>query len=137
MPYTRSAWTGRVGVRRARVVWASPMRSVAVISRLYPTPYKPRLGAFNEQQFRRLAERYRVSVLVPVPWHEWLQHARKLRPEQRGAIDVHYTGWFFPPKVLRTLYPAYFSLAMLPQLPWLRRLAPDCLLLSWAYPDAV
>lgn len=112
-------------------------RPVAVISRLYPAPHKPHAGAFNQQQFRRLAQRFELSLLVPVPWNEWLRHRSELGPVRRDEIDVHYAGWFFPPRMLRVLYPACFALSLLPELRWLRRFDPACLLASWAYPDAV
>jgi glycosyltransferase involved in cell wall biosynthesis len=110
---------------------------LAIISRLYPLPHRPHACAFNREQFRRLAERYRVSLLVPVPWHEWLMHHEQLVPTRRDGIDIRYAGWVFPPKVGRVLYPACFGLSLLPALPWLREREPACLLMSWAYPDAV
>lgn len=110
---------------------------LAIISRLYPRPDKPHSGAFNRHQFQRLASRYRVSLLVPVPLHERLLHRSQLGPAHDGEIDVRYVGWAFPPRVGRALYPACFALALLPQLGRLRRLAASCLLVSWAYPDAV
>lgn len=110
---------------------------VAIISRLFPLPYKPHAGGFNQRQFAELAQRYRVSLLVPVPFHQWLVHRKQLAPIRRDEIDVRYAGWAFPPKVARALYPACFGLSLLPELARLRRFEPACLLVSWGYPDAV
>ena len=110
---------------------------IAIISRLYPRPYRPHIAAFNRQQFRLLAQRYAVSLLVPVPWDEWLAHRKQLAPARVDGMDIQYAGWIFPPKVGRTLYPACFGASLLPRLPWLRRLDPACVLVSWIYPDAV
>jgi glycosyltransferase involved in cell wall biosynthesis len=110
---------------------------LAIISRLYPRPGKPGSGAFNRHQFQRLAARYDVSLLVPVPLHERVLRRGQLAPARDGEIDVRYRGWAFPPRVGRVLYPACFALSLLPERAWLRRLDPACLLVSWAYPDAV
>jgi glycosyltransferase involved in cell wall biosynthesis len=111
---------------------------LAIISRLYPTPYRPHAASFNRQQFQRLAQRYRVSLLVPIPWNEWLPNrAALIGQHQDGALELRYAGWVFPPKLGRALYPLCFALSMAPELARLRRAAPACLLVSWAYPDAV
>jgi glycosyltransferase involved in cell wall biosynthesis len=111
---------------------------LAIISRLYPTPYRPHSASFNRQQFQRLARRYRVNLLVPIPWNEWLPHRAELRGDHADeAIELRYAGWFFLPKLGRALYPLCFALCMAAELGRLRRAAPACLLVSWAYPDAV
>jgi glycosyltransferase involved in cell wall biosynthesis len=111
---------------------------LAIISRLYPTPYRPHTASFNRQQFQRLARRYRVNLLVPIPWNEWLPHRAELRGERDDdGLTLRYAGWLFPPKLGRALYPLCFALSMVPELGRLRRAAPACLLVSWAYPDAV
>jgi glycosyltransferase involved in cell wall biosynthesis len=110
---------------------------IAIISRLYPRPDKPHTGVFNRLQFQGLSRRYRISLLVPVPLDEWLRHRRLLAPCRDGEIEVRYVGWAFLPKVGRSLYPTYFGLSLLSELSRLRDFDPDCLLVSWAYPDAV
>jgi glycosyltransferase involved in cell wall biosynthesis len=111
---------------------------LAIISRLYPTPYRPHSASFNRQQFQRLARRYRVSLLVPIPWNEWLRHRGALIGERDDdGLELRYAGWLFPPKLGRALYPLCFGLSMAPELGRLRCSAPACLLVSWAYPDAV
>src|SRR5687768_14401834 len=110
---------------------------IAIISRLYPRPDRPHVGVFNRVQFQGLSQRYRISLLVPVPLHEWLLDRKRLAPHRDGEIDVRYVGWVFPPKVGRLLYPACFGLSLLPELSRLRALEPECLLVSWGYPDAV
>lgn len=109
---------------------------MAIICRLYPVPYRPHVCAFNLQQFDRLAARYAISLVVPVPWHEWLVHHKKLAPTRRGSMNIRYAGWLFPPKV-RVVYPTCFGLSLLRTLPWLKAARPSCLLVCFAYPDAV
>jgi len=112
-------------------------RRIAVVSRLYPLPHKPHAAPFNRQQFAHLASRYDVSLLVPVPMHEWLAHRSELQPSKRDGIAIRYAGWLFPPKVGRVLYPAFFGFSMLRELRWIERVDPACVLVGWAYPDAV
>jgi hypothetical protein len=88
---------------------------IAIISRLYPRPYRPHIAAFNQQQFRLLAQRYAVSLLVPVPLHEWVRHRAELGRARVDGMDIQYAGWVFPPKLGRTLYPACFGLSLLPK----------------------
>ena len=54
-----------------------------IVSRLWPRPAKPNAAPFNVQQFRRLAQRYRVSLLVPVPFDEWIRY--RSQPAKSGA----------------------------------------------------
>jgi glycosyltransferase involved in cell wall biosynthesis len=110
---------------------------IAIVSRLYPRPDRPLTGTFNRKQFQGLAERFAVSLVVPVPLHERVLHRRELVPYRDGAIDVRYAAWAFPPRVGRPLYPACFGLSLLPELRRLRAERPVCLLVSWGYPDAV
>lgn len=110
---------------------------IAIVSRLYPVPYEPNRAPFNRTQFKLLAERYDVSLLVPVPWQKWLRHRRQLQPERRDGLDVRYACFVFPPKIGRITYPAWFVLSVLPELRWFAGLRASCLIASWAYPDAV
>ena len=108
-----------------------------IVSRLWPRPAKPNAAPFNVQQFRRLAQRYRVSLLVPVPFDEWIRYRSQLAPTTQDGIEVRYAGWLFPPKIGRAIYPACLALSLLPELPWLKAQRADCLLASFAFPDAV
>lgn len=110
---------------------------LGIVSRLYPLPYRPESGTFNREQFKRLARRYDVSLLVPVPFHEWVRHRKHLGPERRDGIELRYAGWAFPPKVARATYAACFGFSLLPSLRWLVKRSSDCIVVSWAYPDAV
>ncbi len=110
---------------------------LAIIARLYPRPYNPHAGPFNRQQFRRLAQHYRLSLLVPVPWNEWIRHRAELGPTRVDGLRVRYASWWFLPKLASSLYPLWFALSLWPLLRWLRAAEPECLLVSWAYPDAV
>jgi len=110
---------------------------LAIITRLFPAPYKPEAGGFNHEQLRRLVPHYDISVLVPVPFEEWVVHHSELGHRSFDGMRVRYAAWAFPPRVARTLYPACFTASLLPTVRWLRSLDPHCILTSWVYPDAV
>lgn len=116
---------------------ARPRTRVAVISRLYPRPHLPHYAPFNKQYFERLAKRFALDLLVPIPFPEWYRHRDSLVPGTDEGMSVRYTPWVFPPKLGRTLYPSCFALCLLPYLRWLEESRPACLIVSWAYPDAV
>ena len=107
---------------------------ILVLTNLFPTPWDPLRGAFNRQQFERLGQRHDVDVLTAVDFRERLAGVR-------GAVDVpgvrtdHFV--FFYPPLLRSLHAFFWLLSL-----WCQRGRKlrggnyDCLLLSWAYPDA-
>lgn len=109
---------------------------VLVITNLFPTPWDPRRGTFNRQQFQRLARRHAVHVLTAVDFRE------RLGPRQADAnvpgIHTDHFTFYHPPGVGRCLNAVCFFLCAL----WqrgraLRAARYDVLLASWAFPDAV
>jgi len=107
---------------------------ILVLTNLFPTPWDPLRGAFNRQQFERLGERHDVDVLTAVDFRERMAGVR-------GAVDVpglrtdHFV-FVYPPR-LRALHAFFWLLSLLVQRGRkLRAGNYDCLLLSWAYPDA-
>jgi len=108
---------------------------VLVVTNLFPTPWDPRRGTFNRQQFQRLAERHEVDVLTAVDFRERMG-------ERRGSADVpgvraDYFTFYHPPGIGRFLNALCFFACIL----WqrgaeLRRARYDVILASWAYPDA-
>jgi glycosyltransferase involved in cell wall biosynthesis len=108
---------------------------ILIVTNLFPTPWDPRRGTFNRQQFQRLGERHEVDVLTAVDFRERMGG-------ERGEVHVsgvkrdHFT-FYHPPGIGRFLNAFCFFACML----WqrgreLRRARYDVMLASWAYPDA-
>jgi glycosyltransferase involved in cell wall biosynthesis len=108
---------------------------ILVLTNLFPTRWDPLRGAFNRQQFERLGRRHEVHVLAAVDFRERLRGAR-------GEVDVphlhtdHFV-FFYPPRIGRALHAWCWLVSLwLQRGRALRKGGYDCLLLSWAYPDA-
>jgi hypothetical protein len=108
---------------------------ILILTNLFPTPWDPRRGTFNRQQFQRLAEHHDVDVLTAVDFRERMAGTQ-------GDVDVpgvrrdHFT-FYHPPGIGRFLNAFCFFLSVM----WqrgrvLRRARYDVMLASWAYPDA-
>ena len=108
---------------------------ILILTNLFPTPWDPLRGAFNRQQFERLGQRHDIDVLTAVDFRERLGGVR-------GEIAVanlrtdHFV-FFYPPRIGRSLHAVTWLLSL-----WLQRgrrlraAGYDCMLVSWAYPDA-
>ncbi|KRF02133.1 sugar ABC transporter permease [Frateuria sp. Soil773] len=109
---------------------------ILVLTNLFPTPWDPLRGAFNRQQFERLGLRHEVDVLAAVDFRERLGGVRgEVRLDHLRADHFVFV---YPPGIGRSLHAACWLLSLL----WkhgrrLRAARYDCLLASWAYPDAV
>lgn len=109
---------------------------VLVLTNLYPTPWDPMRGAFNRQQFERLAQRHDVEVIAAVDFRQ------RLHGTQGGACPgtlraQHFT-FVYPPRIGRVLHGVCWFVSLLLQRgSQLRKGGYDCILVSWAYPDAV
>jgi glycosyltransferase involved in cell wall biosynthesis len=108
---------------------------ILVLTNLFPTPWDPRRGTFNRQQFERLGERHEVDVLTAVDFREKMAGAR-------GQVHVphvnrdHFT-FYHPPGIGRFLNAfCYAACVMWQRGRELRRARYDVILASWAFPDA-
>jgi glycosyltransferase involved in cell wall biosynthesis len=108
---------------------------ILILTNLFPSPWDPLRGAFNRQQFERLGQRHDVDVLTAV---DFRQRLRGVRGEVK-ASDLHTDHFVFvyPPLIGRSLHAVCWLLSLW----WQRRRSLraahyDCLLASWAYPDA-
>ena len=108
---------------------------VLILTNLFPTPWDPLRGAFNRQQFERLGQLHDVDVITAVDFREKFG-------ERRGEViaDHLHTDHFvfvFPPGIGRSLHAVCWLLSL-----WwqrgrqIRKARYDCILVSWAYPDA-
>ena len=108
---------------------------ILVLTNLFPTPWDPLRGAFNRQQFERLGQRHEVHVLTAVDFRERLRGERS-EVTVPGLRTDHFV-FFYPPGFGRWLHATTWLLSLwLQRGRALRKGGYDCLLLSWAYPDA-
>ena len=109
---------------------------ILVLTNLFPTPWDPLRGAFNRQQFERLAQRHDVHVMTAVDFRERLRGMRG-EVEVTGLRTDHFV-FIFPPGIGRSLHAAcWFASLQLQRGRRLRAAKYDVVLASWAYPDAV
>ncbi|NID14526.1 glycosyltransferase [Luteibacter yeojuensis] len=108
---------------------------ILVVTNLFPTPWDPRRGTFNRQQFQRLGERHEVDVLTAVDFRERMAGARG--DAQVPGVRRDYFTFYHPPGFGRFLNALCFFACMMWQYGReLRRARYDVMLASWAYPDA-
>ncbi len=77
---------------------------ILFISTTYPTPTRPRQGAFNQVLVHSLRHRNEVQVVAPIPWTQWHE------PRSPDVLEelVHHPIYFYPPKFLRAHYAAMY-----------------------------
>ena len=113
------------------------LTNVLVITNLYPYPWEPNRAAFNRQQFEKLAELSNVKIIVLVPWTSAAKNIGRLNKHKKNNVEIDYCAYLYPPKVGRFLYPLFIFLSLLTHYWKIKKFNPDCMLLSWAFPDAV
>jgi glycosyltransferase involved in cell wall biosynthesis len=94
---------------------------------------------FNQQQFAHLRQHLELSVLVPVPWISALPRLAQFRRAQREApaAGVDYVLFWNLPRIGRALNGVLLLASLLLQrFPTLVLRRWDCMVGSWAYPDA-
>ena len=111
--------------------------NILVITNLYPYPWEPNRAAFNRQQFEKLADISNVKVIVLVPWTSAAKNITNLKKAKRNNVEIDYCVYFYPPKIGRSIYPLFIFFSLLTHFWKLKKFKPDCMLLSWAFPDAV
>ena len=109
---------------------------ILILTNLFPTPWDPLRGTFNRQQFERLGQHHQVEVLTAVDFRDRLRGVRG-DAKVTGLHADHFV-FVYPPRIGRSLHAVCWLLSLL----WqrgrsLREAHYDCLLASWAYPDAV
>jgi glycosyltransferase involved in cell wall biosynthesis len=109
---------------------------ILILTNLFPTPWDPQRSPFNRQQFERLGQRHDVEVLAAVPFHE--RFTRAYSHVEIPGLRVGHFVFVYPPRFGRALHASCWLTCLLLQHG--RRLRDehyDCVLASWAYPDAV
>lgn len=111
---------------------------VQILTNLYPLPWVPNQASFNRQQFQYLSRHCPVRITVLIPWLERFKHRNvTLIPITEGNLQLSYRSYFYVPGFARWSYAATMLFSLLLERKNIRNFSPDCLLLSWAYPDGV
>lgn len=117
-------------------------RRLLVITNLFGFPWEPTRAMFNQQQFARLAEHFELQVLVAVPWPNALRHLRAYRQARRDSASTwpradYFVYWYLPGLGRSLHVPLFFLSVLLQRFRMLVFGRWDCMLGSWAYPDAI
>jgi glycosyltransferase involved in cell wall biosynthesis len=112
-------------------------KNILVVTNLYPYPWEPNRAAFNRQQFETLAEISNVNVIVLVPWRSALGNFAKLKATTIKNVGIDYCVYFYLPKIGRSIYPLFILPSLLTRFWKIKKFKADCMLLSWAFPDAI
>lgn len=112
-------------------------KNILVITNLYPYPWEPNRAIFNKQQFAKLAEISNVKIIVLVPWTSAVKNFAELKNKRQNKVEINYCVYPYPPKIGRSLYPLFIFLSLLTHYWKIKLFRPDCMLLSWAFPDAI
>jgi len=111
---------------------------VQIITNLYPLPWEPNRAAFNRQQFQQLSLICPLRITVLISWLERFKHRDiELKPVRLGNLQVNYRSYFYIPGWARFSHAATLLISLLFEKKHIEEFQPDCLLLSWAYPDGV
>jgi glycosyltransferase involved in cell wall biosynthesis len=116
---------------------------ILFITNVFPNPFEPTKGTFNQSLARALATNHEIRVISPISWTvEWAKSGNPRatmppeRRETRDGIQISYPRYVYPPKVMRRQYGWFFWQSV-------RRTArravkknrPDVILAYWAHPD--
>lgn len=111
---------------------------VQIITNLYPLPWEPNRAAFNRQQFQHLSALCPVRVTVLIPWLERIRHRKTpLKTMVSGNLEVSYCSYFYIPVLARCSHAVTLLLSLFLEFWRIRHYRPDCMLMSWAFPDGV
>ncbi len=105
---------------------------ILFISTTYPTPTRPRQGAFNRVLVQALRHSNEVQVVAPIPWTQWHEPGRSV------ALDEHalHPCYYYSPKILRAHYGSmYWQSIRRTILKLERNFKPDIVLGYFLHPD--
>ncbi len=105
---------------------------ILFISTTYPTPVRPRQGAFNKVLVDALRARHEVRVVAPIPW---TQYRGRQKPRDLD-IQAHHPLFLFPPKLLRRHYGRLYWHSIRRTIHRLSAsFTPDVVVGYWLHPD--
>lgn len=108
-----------------------------IITNLFPLPWDQNRASFNRQQFEYLARSAELRVIVVVGWIEKIRNLFQSKSSQKGKPQSRQVVYFYTPFLFRISYPFTLFMSLIFSAGRIRKYNPDCLFLSWAFPDAV
>ncbi len=109
---------------------------VLALGNLFPSPWDPRRSMFNRQQFEHLGRLCQLHVVGAVDFRQRLRPAGTVPPFQH--LQARWFTFWHLPRIGREWQAACWLAALQARHGrWIRQQNFDCLLASWAYPDAV
>ncbi len=117
--------------------------NILFLSSTFPNPINPTGGCFNDSLVRALAIRHRVEVVSPIPWVDLVKGYRRGihvpmndRIFDPAGFGIHYTRFYYTPKLLRGWYGHSYWLSIAGTVRSLIRThRPDLIIAYWAHPD--
>jgi len=103
---------------------------LVVYSSLFPSAARPGAGLFIRERMFRVAGRFPMVVVSPVPWFPLQGLIRRWKPwfrpevarhEQQEGIEVYYPRFFSIPGILKSLDGVFMALGSLSLMWRLRR----------------
>ena len=115
------------------------LKSILLISNLYPNYKEPTRGLFIKQLAESLSKKALVTVIAPLPFNplEYLGQKSRVPPiEKIGNITVYHPRYIVIPKMLRFLTGYFFYFGIKNLVSQLRRDGKaDVISAHWIYPD--
>ena len=113
---------------------------ILLVTTVFPTPLQPNKGAFNREMVRALGNSCEIQVIAPVAWPLVYRAQRAGRAWERvrraDGVVVRHPVYYYPPKVLRSGYGAFFRWSIRATVDeLLREFQPDIVMGYWAHPD--
>ncbi len=119
---------------------------ILVITNVFPNSQEPNRGIYNLQQFQELKKfpGYEIQVIAPLPWSlpikmnkKWYKIAQIPDKEEIAGFCVYHPRYLVIPKVLSSLHGFSLFLSLIGKVRSVQKRFPfDCILATWAYPDA-
>lgn len=114
--------------------------NILLITCDFPNAYEPANGLFNQYLAEALSKSHGMRVLCPVSWATELKsrlfHRGKAKGRESGDLEVCYSRYFYPPKVLHNYYGSFLWWSIRGEARRLVRDAKPRLVLGyWAHPD--
>lgn len=101
---------------------------ILFVSTTYPTPRRPRQGAFNRTLVDALSVQNELRVIAPMPWTV----ARRAINNGNELHPIYY----YPPKVFRSQYHRFYGWSIQSSVKQVvRQFTPDIVLAYWLHPD--
>lgn len=109
---------------------------VLALGNLFPSPWDPGRASYNRQQFEYLGRLCDLQVIGAVDFRDRL-HRAGTAPQFSRLQARWFTFWHVPRFGRRWHAQCWLAALELRYGRWIRQQNFDCLLASWAYPDAV